>query len=190
MIKYNIRWKNEILGAYSFDEIKEQIANGKIGFFHMVEVSPDKWIFVREFLLGADASPIFESARNLDSLESADLSESGEDDSFSERRVARKDLKNFSSAEQTFGKGGAGSPIKLSGGNTEDSTGLSPTFFGYALCGGAFLSPYLFAAALLYIFVCRRKLGSAEALKMLVLAVLMCVFGTMFFNFLLPTLNS
>ena len=59
-----------------------------------------------------------------------------------------------------------------------------------ALCGGAFLSAYLYVAALLFAALTCANASRSEALKIAALATAMFLAGLAFFNAVLPTLAS
>lgn len=182
MNKYSVSWKGKVLGSYTVSEMRELVGRGKIGLLYFVEVSPGESVFVRDFLAGCKESP--------DGLEvSPDSSSSDAEAGESQRaRPAGGFLPGFGGGARggrNCASGGA--PVRRKHGASGAPYG---GIFVYALCGGAFLSAYLYVAALLFAALTYANASRSEAVKIAVLATAMFLAGLAFFNAVLPTLAS
>ena len=182
MNKYSVSWKGKVLGSYTASEMRELVGRGKIGLLYFVEVSPGESVFVRDFLAG--------QAGSADGVEvsSAFPPSASETEEPPQARPGGGFLSGLGAGlrgGRNCARGGA--PVRRKTGAPGVSYG---GIFIYALCGGAFLSAYLYVAALLFAALTCANASRSEALKIAALATAMFLAGLAFFNAVLPTLAS
>ena len=169
MNKYDVSWKGRVVGRYSFEEIKTMSELGRIGLLYMVEVGPGKWVFVRDFL--SDVEVLRDNGWETENVSTVPCG-SFPDEDLSGRRV------NVGEPLIRRRHGDGGSFMSV----------LAP--FVYALCGGAFLSAYLYAASMFLAAVFYFKVSKREGVKLAALSSALFAAGLAFFKCMLPILEK
>ena len=178
MKKYRLKWKGDIVGPFSKEQLTEMLERGKIGLMHEVEVGDEDWVFIRDFFK-PPSSPVlpentfFNAEPPMENFSNIGDSDAGE---FAEANKQERQAKLLKVAEDSE-----------STAVPEVSEAVS--YLVYILCGASFLSPFIYFAALAFAGILYAKGNVLNAKITAVLSSIIALFGFLFFKLIYPAIS-